>query len=85
MSANNVLVNSVIRLVVEIIITAGGENVPSIPVEDDVKSRLPVLSNCMLIGDGRPYLTMLITIKVVQHKRNANIPYSSLPYLLLFF
>jgi long-chain-fatty-acid--CoA ligase ACSBG len=48
----------------EILITAGGENVPSVPIEDAVKERLPVVSNCMLIGDKRRYLTMLITIKV---------------------
>ncbi|XP_060075848.1 long-chain-fatty-acid--CoA ligase ACSBG2-like [Ylistrum balloti] len=48
----------------ELIITAGGENVAPVPVEDIVKEQLPVISNCMLIGDKRKFLSMLITLKV---------------------
>ena len=48
----------------EIIITAGGENVAPVPVEDNVKEALPCVSNCMLIGDKRKFLSMLITLKV---------------------
>ena len=48
----------------ELIITVGGENIPAVPIENAVKERLSVLSNCMLIGDKRHYLTMLITLKV---------------------
>lgn len=47
----------------EIIITAGGENVPPVPIEDALKTALPFISNCMVIGDERKYLTMLITLK----------------------
>ncbi|XP_021368675.1 long-chain-fatty-acid--CoA ligase ACSBG2-like isoform X2 [Mizuhopecten yessoensis] len=49
----------------ELIITAGGENVAPVPVEDSVKEELPVISNCMLIGDKRKFLSMLITLKVL--------------------
>jgi long-chain-fatty-acid--CoA ligase ACSBG len=47
----------------EILITAGGENIPSVVIEDKVKRTLPIVSQCMLIGDGRKYLTLLITLK----------------------
>ena len=33
------------------IITAGGENIPPIIIEDQIKETIPLVSNCMLIGD----------------------------------
>lgn len=47
----------------ELIITAGGENVAPIPIEDAVKEALPIVSNCMLIGDKKKFLSMLLTLK----------------------
>ena len=49
----------------ELIITAGGENVAPVPIEDIVKEELPIISNCMLIGDKKKFLSILLTLKVV--------------------
>uniref|UniRef100_K3W526 AMP-dependent synthetase/ligase domain-containing protein n=1 Tax=Globisporangium ultimum (strain ATCC 200006 / CBS 805.95 / DAOM BR144) TaxID=431595 RepID=K3W526_GLOUD len=48
----------------ELIITAGGENVPPILIEDALKEELPILSNAMVIGDKRKFLTVLLTLRV---------------------
>jgi long-chain-fatty-acid--CoA ligase ACSBG len=48
----------------ELIITSGGENIAPVPIEDRIKAAVPFLSNVMLIGDKRKYLTCLVTIKV---------------------
>ncbi|XP_077330376.1 long-chain-fatty-acid--CoA ligase ACSBG1 isoform X2 [Lithobates pipiens] len=47
----------------ELIITAGGENVPPIPIEDAIKGKIPIVSNAVLIGDRRKFLSMLFTLK----------------------
>ncbi|XP_066499587.1 long-chain-fatty-acid--CoA ligase ACSBG2 isoform X2 [Hoplias malabaricus] len=47
----------------ELIITAGGENIPPVPIEDAMKEAVPLISNAMLIGDKRKFLSMLITVK----------------------
>ncbi|XP_010003883.1 PREDICTED: long-chain-fatty-acid--CoA ligase ACSBG2 [Chaetura pelagica] len=47
----------------ELIITAGGENVPPVPIEDAVKDAVPIISNAMLVGDKAKFLSMLLTLK----------------------
>ncbi|XP_058491860.1 long-chain-fatty-acid--CoA ligase ACSBG2-like [Solea solea] len=49
----------------ELIITAGGENIPPVPIEDALKAEVPILSNIMLIGDKLKFLSMLLTLKCV--------------------
>jgi len=56
---------TVVGRIKEIIITAGGENVAPTNIEEEIKSELPeVVSNVMVVGDKRKYLTCLITLKV---------------------
>ena len=47
----------------ELIITAGGENIPPVQIENEMKAAMPALSNCMVVGDKRKYLAMLVSLK----------------------
>ncbi|CAH2989358.1 unnamed protein product [Chilo suppressalis] len=48
----------------ELLITAGGENIAPVPIEQVVQAELRHISYAVLIGDKRKFLSMLITIKV---------------------
>jgi long-chain-fatty-acid--CoA ligase ACSBG len=48
----------------ELIITAGGENIPPVLIEDELKAAMPALSNAMVIGDKRKFLTVLLCLQV---------------------
>lgn len=49
----------------ELLITSGGKNISPIPIEDRIKRAIPeLISNVVLVGDQRHYLTCLITPKV---------------------
>ena len=48
----------------ELIVTSGGINIAPIPIESQIKSELPdLISNVVVIGDNRKYLTCLVTLK----------------------
>jgi long-chain acyl-CoA synthetase len=45
----------------EIIVTAGGKNVAPAVLEDRLRSH-PIISQCVVVGDSRPYIGALITL-----------------------
>ncbi|MCX9190829.1 long-chain fatty acid--CoA ligase [Carbonactinospora thermoautotrophica] len=45
----------------EILVTAGGKNVAPAVLEDRVRAH-PLISQCMVVGDGQPYIAALVTI-----------------------
>merc|ERR1712080_515857 len=47
----------------EIIITAGGENIAPVPIEDRIKQELPCISNAMVVGDRKKFLSCLLTVR----------------------
>jgi long-chain-fatty-acid--CoA ligase ACSBG len=47
----------------ELIITAGGENIAPVPIENDFKRFCPGLSNVMMVGDKKKFIVCLVTIK----------------------
>ena len=53
-----------LHFLAELIITAGGENIAPVPIEDAIKEEVPLISNVMVIGDKRKYLSCLVTLKV---------------------
>lgn len=48
----------------ELIITAGGENVPPVLIEEQIKLAMPGISNAMVIGDKRKFLSVILTLQV---------------------
>lgn len=47
----------------ELIVTAGGKNVAPAVLEDRLRAH-PLVSQCMVVGDGRPYIACLVTLDV---------------------
>ncbi|XP_077275861.1 acyl-CoA synthetase bubblegum family member 1 isoform X1 [Temnothorax americanus] len=60
-NSNGIL--SITGRIKELIITSGGENVAPYNIEQAILTELPYLSNVMVIGDKRKYLTVLVTLK----------------------
>ena len=48
----------------ELIITSGGENVAPLPIELAIKDSCPIISNCVIVGDGERYLSALLTFRL---------------------
>lgn len=49
----------------DIVVTAGGENISPVPIEDRLKLALTELvSNCIVVGDQRKFLVALVTLRV---------------------
>lgn len=47
----------------ELLITAGGENIAPVLIENEMKAAMPALSNVMVVGDRRKFLSMLVSLK----------------------
>ena len=45
----------------ELIVTAGGKNVAPAVLEDRIRAH-PLISQCMVVGDGKPYIAALVTL-----------------------
>ncbi|MGQ4615280.1 AMP-binding protein [Nocardia sp. R7R-8] len=52
----------------EILVTSGGKNVAPTPLEDRIRLH-PLVSNCMVLGDGRDFVTALVTLDQAQVQR----------------
>ena len=52
----------------ELIITAGGENVAPVLIENQIKEELQFISNAMVVRDKRKYLVILLTLKLALDK-----------------
>ena len=48
----------------ELIITAGGENIAPVPIEDNFKQLFPPCSNIMVVGEAQRFMACIITCKV---------------------
>lgn len=59
--SNNVL--SITGRIKELIITAGGENVAPVLIENQINTVLPIFAQVVVIGDKRKYLGCLLTMK----------------------
>ncbi len=47
----------------ELIKTSGGENIPPVRIEGRILAELPILSQAIVVGDKRNFLTCLVTLK----------------------
>ena len=57
----------------EILVTAAGKNVAPAPLEDALRAH-PLISQAMVVGDGRPFVATLITLdpEALEHWKSVN-------------
>jgi len=69
----------------ELIITAGGENVAPVLLEDNFKVEFPPCSNIMVVGDNQRFLAALVTLKVDIDLNTGNPTDTLLPEAINYF
>lgn len=57
----------------EILVTAGGKNVVPAVLEDRVRAH-PLISQCLVVGDGKPFIAALVTIDPESYTGELNSP-----------
>ncbi len=57
----------------ELIVTAGGKNVSPAQLEDTIRAH-PMVSQCLVVGDNKPFIAALITIDPEAVPRLARAP-----------
>lgn len=60
----------------DLIVTAGGKNISPGPMEDSLRAH-PLISQAMVVGDGKPFVGLLVTLDedaLLRWKLNHNIP-----------
>ena len=65
-----------------LIILGSGHNIAPEPIEEDVQQSLPAAQQVMLVGNGRGYLTLIVTGKVIsgEVQRAVNFANAALPH-----
>lgn len=64
----------------ELLITAGGENIAPVPIEDKIKHELPIVSQAVVLGDRLKFLSVLLTLKTEVDKDTQEPFDTLLPY-----
>lgn len=52
----------------DLIVTSGGENVAPVPLEEALTAD-PLVSQALVLGDGRPYVVALVTVDAAEQRR----------------
>lgn len=56
---------SIVGRLKEMLLTAGGENIPPVPIEMRIKKALTgIVSNVVVIGEGKKHLACLLTLRL---------------------
>ncbi len=59
----------------ELIITAGGENIAPLLIEDKINKYLPIVSKSMVVGDQKKFISVLLTLQTKVTKDNSPTEY----------